>query len=131
MWCLCLHRINELQFPSQDLLVEKQDRVERLVLGTRSHFALDGQFREKFLQLGSPKSFQLFAPGMRHEALDPADVGGLSAERVMHQAKLPPHLLNPQGLVRADHSNQAPSCHPHSAFPVVHFQPRLGAAEPV
>ena len=91
---LRFHRINELQFASQNSLVEEHHAAQRLILSTRCDLSFHSQVRQEIFQFRRPKLFELLAAHMFHETLHPADVCCLGAQRVMHQPQLSPHLLN-------------------------------------
>jgi hypothetical protein len=93
------HEIVEpAQFPTEDLLVEKKQRSERLVLRRRRNVALRRQMTEKRGHLGLSEARGMAPAAPVDEALDPVYVGFLGAAAVVQSPDRIVHLLQQAGL---------------------------------
>lgn len=82
--------------------VEKQDRVERLILRTRRDLALDGQVREELVDLGDAHLLGVAFVVKENEPLGPVVVGIFSANaHVPDLARGPESVEEFRGLWRA------------------------------
>ena len=70
----------------QDLLLEKQQGREGLVLGGGADVAVDGQVGQELVDLGGPHRGRVADAVEEDEAPDPADVGVLGPGAVVPEA---------------------------------------------
>jgi hypothetical protein len=84
-----LHSRDEIEFPVEDLLIEKKQGAQRLILGGSCHLSFNREVAEE----GSNLRFAHFvgvALAMKEdEAPDPIDVGLLGADAIMFDPQVP------------------------------------------
>jgi len=76
-----------LELSAQDLLIEKQQRRERLVLGRRTHFGFGRQIRKVGADLRLAHSLGMAFVVKQDEPANPASVGLLRSRAVVSRAK--------------------------------------------
>jgi hypothetical protein len=112
------------QLGAQHLLVEEQDRAQRLVVRGRRHVPLRGQHREKRLDLGLAHVPRMPQPRPAHEHADPVQIGLLGAQAVVQIPRTLTHLVQ-QSWSRRRHGEAAGLHFPFIlyAHPVCKFLP--------
>lgn len=88
-----LDPVEPRQFNPQHLLVEKQQRRQRLVLRGSSDVTLDREVREERCDLRRPQLARVSLAVKQDEASKPADVGLLSAVAIVLEAQSLAHLV--------------------------------------
>jgi len=91
------HRVDAAQVDLEHLLVQKQERRERLILRAGRDAIIDGQVSEKLLDLGGAPVTRVPLAVEEDEACDPLDVAGLGAQGVVADAQDLAHLVEQAG----------------------------------
>jgi hypothetical protein len=86
-------RIHRPDLLVQDVLIEKQQSAERLVLCGGRNLAVNGQVGEEGCDVGSAHLCGVALAVKQHEALGPINVGLFGAEGVMWRLQGFPHLV--------------------------------------
>ena len=81
------------QFPPNHVTIEKQERVEGLVLSGSRDMSIHSQMSQESLDLGLPHFEGVFLIMKEHEPLGPRDVALFGSDRVMSHANSISHLL--------------------------------------
>jgi hypothetical protein len=101
------HVVEPRQLALEDLLVEEQDRAQRLILGGRAHAPPHGEARQERRHLGLPHLQRVALAMEENEAPDPADVSLLRPAPVVAQADGVAHAVHELGWrIRLGHARR-------------------------
>ena len=93
-WASCTDNVRDVpQFFVDDFLVEKEDSVEREVLGGSCYIFFDGEECKKVLDFFFSHLRRMAFPIIENEPFDPVDVSILGATGEVFELHLVPHLI--------------------------------------
>jgi hypothetical protein len=84
-----LHSNDEIEFPIEDLLIEKKQGAQRLILGGSSHVSFNREVAEEGGDFGFAHFVGMPLSMKEDEASNPIDVGLFGAQAVMLYAQVP------------------------------------------